>query len=214
MPEEPVHISVDLEEPVRVFEVAMRGYRRDEVDAYVRATERELADLRFSTETARSEPAQVRRERLALEALRSEFAAEQADWQPSFTALGRRAEQILELAQAEADDLVRTTEREIVHTRERAMRECDELGQRAQAAAAIAEQKGQSSLAAAKITAAEVVGAARLESDRLLETARGEVVALRRERADLLAQLGVLAERMQALANPRPVSERKAIRPA
>lgn len=238
MESEPVKIAVQLETPTPVFEVVLRGYRRDEVDAYVRATEAELAELRFMAEAATTGPAQLVRQQTELARLRAELTADQADWQPTFSALGRRAEQILVLAQEEADELIRTTEREAAHARERIHRESEDLRRRAQAVAVVAEQKAASDLAAAhaetqrvrtqneqeiaarqaaahdeatglvntaKIAAEEMLEAARTQAARLVDGARADSAALVRERADLLAELAVIADRMHALAH-RPQS--------
>lgn len=233
METEPVKIAVAPETPVRVFEVVLRGYRRDEVDAYVNDTEAELAELHFAVESAATGPALLARQKADVIRLREELTAEQADWQPSFSALGRSAEQILVLAQEEADELIRSAEREAGHARERIHRECEDLRRRAQAAAVAAEQKAQSQLAAvraeaerlrtqseqeiatrtaaandeatgmlntAAIAANEQLAAARAEAARLVEKAHAEVGAVKRERAELLAEVTAIAERMQALA--------------
>lgn len=228
MQSEPVRIAVDPEAPARVFEVVLRGYRRDQVDAYVRETEAELAELRFAVESAAAGPEQLARQKAELARLRAELAAEQTDWQPSFSALGRRAEQILVFAQEEADELLRTTEREAMHARERAHRECEDLRRRGQAAATVAEQKSQSSLAAVRAEAERlrtqaqqeiaartaaandeatgVVNTAKVTADDLLAAARTEAAALvERARAEAAA---LKRERADLLAAAAVVAER------
>lgn len=68
-----------------------RGYERRRVDAYVAATEQELAELRWEHDDLAAQRAALARER-----------AEQARWQPSFEALGSRVVEVLRLAEQEA----------------------------------------------------------------------------------------------------------------
>lgn len=86
-----VQIPVEVSTPATVFQVVARGYSRRQVDARLAALEQELAELRWQQDDLAAEQQALADQR-----------AEQAAWQPSFTALGRRAEQILRLADEEA----------------------------------------------------------------------------------------------------------------
>ncbi len=86
-----VQIPVEVSSPAAVFPVTARGYSRRPVDAYVAALEQELAELRWQQDDLAAEQHVLAEQRAA-----------QATWQPSFSALGRRAAEILRLADEEA----------------------------------------------------------------------------------------------------------------
>ncbi len=86
-----VQIPVEVSTQARVFPVVARGYSRRQVDAHVAALEQELAELQWQQDDLAAEQAALAEQRVA-----------QSAWQPSFTALGLRAEQILRLADEEA----------------------------------------------------------------------------------------------------------------
>ena len=82
------------------FDVLLRGYDRRQVDEYVAGQAGDLARLREQFERGR----------------------------PSFDALGRRVAQILELAEAEADEMRSQAGAEATRVREQAVVEAEQLG--------------------------------------------------------------------------------------
>lgn len=86
-----VQIPVEVAEEAVVFRVVPRGYDRKQVDRHVAGLEQALAELRWEHDD-------LERQRREL----AEQRAEQDRWVPSFTALGRRAAEVLRLADEEA----------------------------------------------------------------------------------------------------------------
>jgi DivIVA domain-containing protein len=89
------------------FDVTLRGYDRHQVDAYVARTDRELHEV---AERVGAAEHRVRQLTAELEAVRAELARTQRfvrgnDGTPSYAALGRRVEEILALAEQQADDI-------------------------------------------------------------------------------------------------------------
>jgi hypothetical protein len=109
----PVEVTV---EPV-VFKIVGKGYDPKQVETRIASLEQELAELRWEHDDLAAQ-------RAALEIQREA----QERWTPSFSALGDRVAEIVQLAEQEAADTRATAEREV-------------RGQRDQAAAEIAAQQ-------------------------------------------------------------------------
>jgi DivIVA domain-containing protein len=89
------------------FDVSLRGYDRHQVDAYVARTERELHELAEQAEAAerRAKELAAELEKTGAELARARRFVRATDGRPTYAALGRRVEQILTLAEEQADDI-------------------------------------------------------------------------------------------------------------
>lgn len=89
------------------FDLSLRGYDRGQVDAYVERTDLELHELGRRAGTAERRVRELTKELATVrgELYRTQRFVRGNDGQPSFAALGRRVEQILELAEQQAEDI-------------------------------------------------------------------------------------------------------------
>jgi DivIVA domain-containing protein len=95
------------------FDVSLRGYDRQQVDAFVARTDKDVRELERRAAAAEQRVTELTDElaeaRAELE--RNRRWVRSTDGRPTYAALGRRVEQILTLAEQQAED-IRTRARE------------------------------------------------------------------------------------------------------
>jgi cell division septum initiation protein DivIVA len=150
------------------FEIVRRGYEPQQVDRRISALAREA-------EAARGRVVELERR---VEELHTQGAADEAADKPAFAGLGKRIEQILELADEEAKDL-----------RDRVLQETEQhrglSEQAAEKVRAEAERYAQERRSEADAEAARVLEDARRQADQLRDSTERDAKA-RREEAEAL----------------------------
>lgn len=156
-----------LPEPTRPFDLALRGYARNQVDAYLAETYTALADYQQRVVELEAETDRLRRE-----------LAETAE--PSYTGLGARVRQILHLAEEQAGEIRRDAHTDAEHIIDRAREVAAEI---VDTATADAEQiRRDAKLAVEQAHAAVDAERRRVEAERSRLDQR--VAALRAALAD------------------------------
>jgi hypothetical protein len=207
-----VRIPVEVPEDAVVFDVVARGYDRRQVDEHVATLEQELAELRWEAED-------VAARRAELADARAAFDRERAEWEPSWTLLGARAREILQLAveeaaqvradavagtaalhrQAEAD--LEQARREAAHEaqalRARAARDLEVFEDEARLRRELLERDLAHARRDAELEATGLVATATARADELVETARRAAAELQ---AAAAAELTHTARSRDALA--------------
>ena len=213
---EPIRIPVEISRPPAVFDTAVRGYDRRQVDEHVGRLEQELAELAWQRDVLDSERQQVRAAREEIAAERAAWEDQKASWQPSFAALGERVNEILTMSQQEAEQLRIRTARECEEQRRAAEQEIAKVreAQAADDARVKAELRRDLDMARreAEAEAAQILHNARTEADGLVEAARHEaegikiraqeiLAAARQERTKLAMHLAEVSERLASAQN-------------
>ena len=149
------------------FPLVRKGYEREAVDRFAHATEDRIAALEQRCESLTSENAEFDR---ALGHARS--AATQVD----FSALGRRAQEILQVAEEQARDVTWQAAQDAEQQIAQAQAEADQLTERTAAELGDVRSTHLSELAALRAQgerdAAELARRARVESEQLAASAR------------------------------------------
>ena len=187
------------------FPVAVRGYDRAAVDAYIKRVNRVIAELKVSA----SPPAAVRHAlEQAEEKVQSLLRAAREAAEELTASAGREAEEDLARAKAEAAELVVSTSAEA----ERAKGEADEVlakaRREADAMRADANAEAQSTIARAEAEAAdrlrrlqEELAARRDEADTRMRELQADTEAVWKERGELLDDIGEMASTLADLAS-------------
>jgi DivIVA domain-containing protein len=176
------------------FPVAVRGYDRRAVDAYIKRVNRVIAEL----EATRSPEAAVRR---ALERTEEErsgiIEAARADEKRITTAARQQADEIVSRARAEAADVV-------VHAGAEADRSKAEADQhvaksRAEAEEILAESRKEAAEERKRVE--DEIAALREKADAWVRELRADTDAVWAERGDLLGELRDVAARLRQAAS-------------
>jgi len=195
MAAEPVRIPVPVETPVAVFDLVARGYDRDQVHEYVARLEQELAELRWEKEFVEAREAELATRQDELDLRQALIDA----WEPSWEALGERAQQIMASTQQHASTLRAQAAKESTELLGRAQAECGQLR-------AAAEQEADT----LRRSAHRLLEVARSDSDRLRELLD---IDLDRKRRDGELEITGLVNRAQVTAEETiAAAQRKAVR--
>jgi DivIVA domain-containing protein len=170
------HVPAEIRNPV--FAVAVRGYDRAAVEAYVKRVNRVIAELEIS----RSPQAAVRH---------------------ALDRVGQQTIAVLQEARESADKLMATAREEGEEARTRAKEEAAKLVVNASAEADQARADAEQLLADARAEATEIVEGARTEAAEKLRDAEAELTALREEaearRRDIESDTQVVLHHRQQL---------------
>lgn len=210
---EPIRIPVEISSPSPIFNVVAKGYDRAQVDEHLFNLAQEMAELKWQHEFWQSQRDVIERDRTQLEEERAAFLADRDSWEPSFALLGDRAQQILRMAQAEADALRERTTADCEAERSSAEAEMTEWRstfdrQKAESIAELRQELEHMRLEADD-KAAHVMHSAHTKADALLEESRhkaeaielranNDLSAARQERHKIAQQLAELVDRIQA----------------
>jgi DivIVA domain-containing protein len=163
------------------FTAVMRGYNRDQVDAFLEACEHWVHDARARIEGTDARLAEANRRAEALKVKLAELESRaDAGPRPSLVSLTERTEQMLGMVREAGAELQANTEAEAIDDKEEVRRESAQLSQAARA-------KAKQITAAARREHASVapsVQDVRQEADRCLE--EGQAAAA--DRADAVQQ--------------------------
>src|SRR6266576_350814 len=160
------------------FAIVMRGYDRDQVDAYLAEYERWAGDAQSHIEAGEARLAAAARRVHSLESKVADLEERSGDTlPPSVRSLGERAEQILRDAWDAAQELRSNIVSEAEEEREKARHASDELVASAEGQAA-AEERAQAVWDDAQVQLSE----ARKDLDRLEEQRRATLDELARLR--------------------------------
>jgi cell division septum initiation protein DivIVA len=195
MAAEPVRIPVPVEMPVAVFDIAARGYDRDQVHQYVARLEQELAELRWEKEFVEAREAELATRQDELDRRQALIDA----WEPSWAALGERAQQVMTSTQQQASTL-----------RAQAAQESTELLSQAQAECAQLRTAAEQEADALRRSAHRLLEVARSDADRLRELLD---LDLDRKRRDGELEVTGIVNRAQVTAEETiAAAQRKAVR--
>jgi cell division septum initiation protein DivIVA len=204
---------MEISRPPAVFDVVVRGYDRRQVQEYLSGLEEELAELAWQRDVLDGERQQVRAACEELAAERAAWEEAKAGWQPSFAALGERVNEILTMAQQEAEQLRTRTARECEEERRTVEHETGKAREEfaIQSVQMKAELRRDLDLARreAEAEAAQILHNARSEAESLVEAARHEaegiriraqevLAAARQERTKAALQLAEVVERINS----------------
>ena len=168
------------------FPLAVRGYERGAVDAYIRRVNRAIAELKISA----SPTAAVRH---ALDQ-----AGEKVD--ALLRSAQEAAEQITTSAQAEAEENADRIKADAVKFVVDTNAEADRLKAEADEHSAKAKSEAEATIAEARAEAGEILGGARAEAQETLARSQAEADARRRRLEEELASLQEAAEtRLRAI---------------
>jgi DivIVA domain-containing protein len=187
------------------FPVAVRGYDRAAVDAYIKRVNRVIAELKVRS----SPPAAVR------------HALEQAEnkVQGLLQAAREAADEMTASAQTEADETLGRAKADAAELTVNTSAAADRVRAEAQLAVAHAREEADGIVADAKAEAQEILARAQAEADERLQRSQEELTALReeaearrqeimldtdevrRERHDLLEDIRHMAGELAGLAN-------------
>jgi FtsZ-binding cell division protein ZapB len=210
---EPIRIPMEISRPPAVFDLTVRGYDRRQVDEHIGRLEQELAELAWQRDVLDAEREQVRTAQEELAAERTAWEERRATWQPSFSALGERVNEILSMSQQEAEQLRARTARECEEERRKVDQEIAKTreafaAESAQTKAELrrdldlsrreAEAEGAQILHNARVEAESLVEAARHEADGIRIRAQEVLAAARQERTKVALQLSEVVERLTA----------------
>jgi cell division septum initiation protein DivIVA len=188
---QPIRIPMEISRPPAVFDVVVRGYDRRQVQEYLSGLEQELAELAWQRDVLDAERQQVRVAREELVAERAAWEQERIGWQPSFAALGERVNEILTMAQQEAEQLRTRTARESQEERRTVEQEINKAREElaTQSVHTKAELRRDLDLARreAEAEAAQILHNARTEAESLVQAARHEAEGIRIRAREILA---------------------------
>jgi cell division septum initiation protein DivIVA len=153
------------------FDIAVRGYNRQQVMEYMSRSSQLLANLEQHLAVARADVHRARAEAEQAQAEVARLRSEQAETKPVHEEVSGRLSQILRLAAEEADQERATAEAEIAALHSESKAEAERLisEARAEAEAGLtqARETADRELSQARAAAERDVGAAREEADRL-----------------------------------------------
>jgi FtsZ-binding cell division protein ZapB len=210
---QPIRIPMEISRPPAVFDLVVRGYDRRQVDEHVGRLEQELAELAWQRDVLDAERQQVRTAREEVANERAAWEEQKATWQPSFSSLGERVNEILSMSQQEAEQLRARTARECEEERRKVDQEIARTREAftAESAQTKAELRRDLDMTRreADVEAAQILHNARSEAESLMEAARHEadgikiraqeiLAAARQERTKVARQLSEVADRLNS----------------
>jgi DivIVA domain-containing protein len=186
------HVPADIRNVS--FPVAIRGYDRGAVDAYIRRVNRVVAEL----EVSRSPQAAVRHA--------VDRVAEQTN--AILQQARESAESITDTAHAEAAEIMATAKAEAAKLVVGASTEADRLGADAEQVVARAQAEAEKTIADAQAQAAEhlrrseeEIAALQEQADARLRELEADTEAVREERRGLLGDMHGMADQLQEVAS-------------
>ena len=202
------------------FAVVMRGYNRDQVDAFLEACEQWAHDARARIEGTDVRLAEANRRAEALKVKLAELEGRaEAGPRPSLVSLTERTEQMLGMVREAGDELRANVEAEALDDKEEVKREAAEMSQAARATAkeiAAEAQREHASVAPSiqdvrqevdrcleegRETATERADAVRQRSRGAIKEVQRELVRLEEERRAAVEDLRGLQESLEALVH-------------